>query len=342
LAQGAQLDIRRVIDLAKNVQKMVLLSLSVLMLVVLFRPSLSSASPLDDVRAAIQHKRAKWTAEETSISRLTDHEKRLRLGLIKQTLVGNEPVLSAAQPPLSGLATGLDWRQNGYVTPVRDQGSCGSCWAFATTGALESYILIRDHLQYTNDDRAEEVLLSCSTAGSCNGGYINQAADYIRATGLPPESYFPYTASSSDDSCGHALAGWSSNTHKITSWSYVNTTTVSVNAIKNALRSYGPLVTTMDVYYDFFSYHSGVYEYVTGAYQGGHAIVIVGYQDDLSVDGGGYFIVKNSWGAGWGESGYFNIAYAQTGSPVYFGEWTIAYYPAVALPATPTGLQVVP
>ena len=103
------------------------------------------------------------------------------------------------------------------------------------------------------------------------------------------------------------------------------TTSPDVTTIKNAVYTYGPLVTTMNVYSDFFAYGSGVYHYVSGSYQGGHAILIVGYADDSSLPGGGYFTVKNSWGTGWGESGYFRIAYCELNSVVQFGHWTIAY-----------------
>ena len=136
-------------------------------------------------------------------------------------------------------------------------------------------------------------------------------------------------------SCGNASTGWRNYTSRIPAWLYVNTTSVSIDAIRNALNTHGPLVTTFDVYYDFYYYTGGIYKYTSGKYQGGHAVLIVGYRDDPLVDGGGYFIVKNSWGLDWGEDGYFNIAYSQIGSPVYFGEWTIAYKQPTQ-PSSPT------
>jgi C1A family cysteine protease len=284
------------------------------------------ARTLNEVQETIQKKGAQWIAGDTSVSKLPDYEKKLRLGAIRPALTGSERILLLEAPP-TGLPTVLDWRSNGgnYVTPVRDQGACSSCWAFATTAALESYILIKDNLQGVDDNRAEEILLSCSMAGSCHGGDIHRAADYIRYTGLPPDSYFPYTASSADDSCSNALIGWENNTYNIPSWSWVNTWSVSVDAIKNALYSHSPLVTIMTVCDDFFSYVDGIYENTTESCEDLHAVLIVGYKDDLSVGGGGYFIAKNSWGDSWGQGGYFNIAYSQTTSPVYFGRYTIAY-----------------
>jgi C1A family cysteine protease len=76
----------------------------------------------------------------------------------------------------------------------------------------------------------------------------------------------------------------------------------------------------MNVYADFFSYVSGVYSYTKGTYQGGHAVLIVGYDHTYQ-----YFIVKNSWGDDWGEAGYFKIAYSQLTNVVKFGQYTILY-----------------
>ena len=326
-------------------KKKMFLSGAILMVVLFLAGTMSFADELSDVQGTIKAKGQKWIAGETPVSKLPDRERKLRLGLIKHKATGMEEVVSL-QEPLTGVPVSFDWRSNGgnYVTPVRNQGSCGSCWAFATTAALESYILIKDSRSGQEDNRAEEILLSCSTAlsctnpGSCSGGYIGRASDCILITGLPPESYFPYTATASDDNCNNAGTGWQDDTYRIAAWSYITTTSVSVSSIKNALYTYGPLVTTMDVYSDFYYYAGGIYEYSSGTYQGGHAILIVGYVDDTSVAGGGYFIVKNSWGSGWGSGGYFSIAYSETGSPVYFGEWTIAYQKPASSPAAPGNL----
>lgn len=310
----------------------VILLLPVLALGIIMTASSAFAAQLDEVRDAIRAHGKKWVAEETTISKLPDHEKPRRLGLLKHGRTGTEPVLTS-QEPLVGLPLTVDWRP--YATPVRDQGSCGSCWAFATAAALESSLLLTDHLPGVNDDRAEEILLGCSGAGSCNGGYISDASDYLQGTGLPPESYFPYTAGATDDRCSSAVLGWETATRQIGAWAYVTTIAADLAAIKTALATYGPLVTTMEVYGDFFYYRGGVYEYTAGTYQGAHAILLVGYADDATKAGGGYFTVKNSWGTGWGSEGYFYIAYSELTSPVAFGEWTIAYTPVAAPPPAP-------
>ena len=105
------------------------------------------------------------------------------------------------------------------------------------------------------------------------------------------------------------------------------TTAPTVDAIKNALNTYGPVNTTMEVYSDFFYYSTGVYHYTTGTYEGGHAILIVGYDDANQ-----YFICKNSWGTGWGEQGFFRIAYSELNSVTQFGDYTIAYQGGPAPP----------
>ena len=305
----------------------------VILLSAVFAATTVFAHDIDHIRAAIQEKGAHWEAGETDLSKLPDQERKLRLGHVKPRLTGKEPVLSADFTGSGGAAaayTYFDWADpmKKYVTPVRNQGSCGSCWAFAAAGALESYALIKNNLVGQDLNLSEQVLVSCSGAGSCGGGSIGSASNYIRDKGLPLEGCFPYTAT--NNLCTSACYAYQSDTWRIQSWAYVATTSVSVEAIKNALVTYGPLVTTMDVYADFFSYRTGIYSYAAGAYQGGHAILIVGYDDALQC-----FKAKNSWGTGWGEAGYFRIAYSAVGNPVYFGEFTIAYNGAAPQPPPP-------
>jgi C1A family cysteine protease len=292
---------------------------------VVFSASLSLADEVSQVRAAIAAKQAQWQAGETSMTQLSPAERRARLGLMKPTLPVGAEMMVMAEPPIVGAPVSLDWRNNGgnFVTPVRNQLSCGSCWAFATTAALESAVLRAENTPGVDLDLSEQVLISCGSsggevAGSCSGGYISYASNYIRDTGLPLETCYPYTGG--DGSCGSACSSYQTSTYQILSWGYVTATSPTVSAIRDALVSYGPLVTTMDVYEDFYSYTSGVYSYATGGHEGGHAVLIVGYSDT-----GQYFIVKNSWGAGWGEAGYFKIAYSELGTVVNFGDYTIRY-----------------
>jgi hypothetical protein len=275
----------------------------------------SIRAEIDSINAAIAREGAEWVAGETSVLRLSPAERQSRLGFLPSDIPEEKFIVQGFTP--MAVPSHLDWRDNSgnYVTPIRDQKSCGSCWAFATTAALESATLITVGTPGVDLNLAEQILVSCSGAGSCGGGYPSYASDYFQSTGLPLESCYPYTGTNGD--CGNACSNWQSSTYKLVDWWGV---TKSVDALKNALYTYGPLVTTMQVYSDFDSYRSGIYSYVSGYLRGGHAILLVGYDDS-----GQYFICKNSWGTWWGESGYFRIAYSQLNSAVNFGDYTIAY-----------------
>ncbi len=297
-----------------------------LALAILFFGLPALADELADLQAALKARGARWQAGDNPIARLPKEKRRALVGLIKKPEPEGEELLSAAREPLTGLPPALDWRNNNgnWVTPVRNQGSCGSCWAFATAGALESYQLRLRNTPGVDLNLAEQILVSCSGAGSCSGGFIGSASNYLRDTGLPVESCYPYTAT--NGSCSNACSTAFTSTYEIDAWAYVCTTSPTVTALKNALYTYGPLVTTMDVYSDFYYYKTGVYHYTSGSYQGGHAILLVGYDDGRQA-----FLAKNSWGTGWGESGYFWIGYDQlapnTATPrgCEFGYYTIAY-----------------
>ena len=167
------------------------------------------------------------------------------------------------------------------------------------------------------------MLISCGGGGSCGGGTIDDSADFFKYTGLPVESCYPYTAT--NGTCSKACSNWHANTYRISSYQEVS---AIESSLKTALYNYGPLATTMAVFEDFFSYHSGVYHYVAGGLAGYHAVLLVGYDD-----AGQYFIVKNSWGTWWGESGFFRIAYSELHSGSGLGSLgTLAFVSAPACP----------
>jgi C1A family cysteine protease len=306
--------------------------------------NISSADELADIKSAIKAFNARWSAGETSISRLSHAEKKMRTGLMLPVLAPSDESSVKKTTAMTTMAetppTSLDWNNHAgnYVTPVRDQGNCGSCWAFATAASLESATLIANLTPDINLDLAEQILVSCSPAGDCGGGYIDVASDYLLDPGLPMETCFPYSAT--NGFCGNACLNWQESAYRIAEWRWVATTSPTVSSIKNALYTYGPLVTTMSVYSDFYTYTGGVYSRVGGTYRGGHGVLIVGYDDP-----GQYFIVKNSWGTGWGESGFFRIAYSQLFNEVQFGYFTIAYTVSPDLPTLtvtePVGSNVV-
>jgi hypothetical protein len=136
--------------------------------------------------------------------------------------------------------------------------------------------------------------------------------------GLPLESCFQYTAT--NNSCANACLDWKNNTFNVNGWHRASSTTITVDDIRNAVYAYGPVVATFYVYNDFYSYRSGVYSYTTGSYVGAHAVSVVGYDDALQA-----FIVKNSWGSGWGEAGYFMIAYSELTGTSRFGYSALVY-----------------
>ncbi len=279
------------------------------------------AHDLSDVYQANGEKGVRWTAGETEISRLSDADRQLRLGHIRSTDTMGMPMLGTpTSQQAATYPTALDWRSNGgdYVTSIKDQGACGSCWAFASVAGFESTYLISTKQPGGNFDESEQIMLSCSGAGSCSGGTTSGASAWLQSTGDAPENYYPYTGT--NGSCSAALSGWQAQAKKIASWAWVTTSSPTVAQLKAGLNTYGPLVTTMAVYQDFFYYTSGIYEYASGSLAGYHAVTIVGYNDAQQ-----YFIVKNSWGTGWGEQGFFQIGYSELTSPTQFGQYTIGY-----------------
>ncbi|UCE19746.1 MAG: hypothetical protein JSV84_05240, partial [Gemmatimonadota bacterium] len=204
--------------------------------------------------------------------------------------------------------TSVDWSSND--SPVKNQGGCGSCWAFAAVAIVENV--------GNKNDLAEQVIVSCAPGSGCGGGWYGYALEYIGTEGIPPEACYPYTATNGNCSsmCGNPdYLEKVSQYDKYGRWGAPDGNTV--NNLKSLLQS-GPVCASMLVPEgsSFTGYSGGIYNYSGDAipeYRG-HAILVVGYNDTQE-----YFKVKNSWGSWWGEGGYFRISYDDVTDDVQFG-----------------------
>ena len=266
---------------------------------------------VDQINKAIAASGKNWVAGHNPIMDMEPEQRRMMLGQLEN----EDPAdfgITPWIPEGSGakIPTSLDWRDRygNWVTPVRNQLWCGSCWAFAATAAFESAYLIFNNLPGQDFNLSEQDLVSCSGAGTCDGGWTGSALYYIRDTGIPDEDCFPYWSLNLD--CAKKCTDWESRVETV---SMVYSVAHIDELIKEALQ-FGPVTTSYDVYTDFYSYDSGVYEHTTGVYEGRHAVLIVGYDDAEQA-----WICKNSWGKFFGENGYFRIRYGNSdiGSNVY-------------------------
>jgi len=183
----------------------------------------------------------------------------------------------------------LDWRTKGGVSPVKDQGSCGSCWAFSTVAYLESQSLIKNKKAVTY---SEQQLVDCDHLGDqgCNGGLMQTAMQYIQQNGIESDSTYPYKARGQTCSFDKTKVIATANT--INCYEGVSNT-----QIQSYLNSVGPLSIAVDAS-SFQMYDSGVLDCRgTGL---NHGVLLVGFTADT-------WIVKNSWGKNWGEAGFVRV-----------------------------------
>jgi len=270
------------------------------------------ADELQEIQKAIKIKKARWVAGRTSVSELSDELRRSRLGALLPNEKGEGPIYV---PKDGALPQQFDWRDTGMVSLVKDQGNCGSCWAFSTVAALESLTMMQSGIITPPPDYSEQFLVSYNILNQgCDGGYMGIVSNFLVRVGTPSEECLPYRAD--DRIFPFPCSDWGSEVTRLVTWSWVDAT---VEAIKSAVYE-NPVATTYMVYKDFYYYESGVYEYVWGKEEGGHAILVVGWDDSEQC-----FMVKNSWGGDWGENGYFRIAYSQLSNEVQFGQSTVNF-----------------
>nr|AKU38390.1 cathepsin L3 [Eudiplozoon nipponicum] len=224
------------------------------------------------------------------------------------------------------LPTDVDWRNDGAVTDVKNQGQCGSCWAFSTTGSLEG-----QHFRKTGNlvSLSEQQLVDCSSSYGnmgCNGGLMDNAFAYIKATnGIDYEDKYPYVSGdtgSAEDTCY-----FKEEDIGAVDTGYVDIPTEDEAALQEAVANVGPVSVAINAgRADFMMYKQGIYKPDECPGQMNdldHGVLVVGYGSENGQD---YWIVKNSWGPDWGESGYIRMA---RNSGNLCGIATAASYPLV-------------
>lgn len=260
-----------------------------------------------------------WTSGNVPLSHLTIEQKE-KIRSLKSKPVNT--TIAKETPPITvptDLPEFFDWRDNNgdWTTPVKDQGEeCGSCWAHAVIGILESHVKIIEDNPNLNIDLSEQYLLSCDhDDDGCDGGDFETAMPYLVDTPGPDglvgtvlEQNYPYDEIS--DVC-EDLSGLERFTAG--KWAYVNASDESddaeislptVEELKAAIYLKGPIGVGVDDDDAFDEYSGGIFYSEEESDETNHAIILVGWGAD---EEGEYFIGKNSIGTEWGEGGWFNI-----------------------------------
>ena len=214
--------------------------------------------------------------------------------------------------PTTKNSTRLDWREKGVVTPVKDQGQCGSCWAFATVETAESVSVLTNSSSGNRLPFSPMQLVECSKKNlGCSGGNIDYAMEYILQNGLMQETDYPYYVADNNNNNNNQ---YMDNNNNNDNQCFYNASLVEYKPsscftlrsgnekdIRLALEQKGPLVITIDADAIVFQmYTGGIIHASDCGTDLDHAVQVVGYEE-------GYWIVRNSWGEQWGEDGYFRL-----------------------------------
>lgn len=188
------------------------------------------------------------------------------------------------------------WEQD-KLTPIKNQGNCGSCWAFSAQATYDDVMKLHGK---SATNHSEQWLVSCEKQSyGCQGGWYHSAFQLIKEQGNVLESDMPYKASNLK--CPSSLPHYT----KMIKWQELSTNVATVEDIKKAIYLYGPVSVAVSVAGQFSNYKSGIYN-ESSAGQVNHAVNLVGWDDTVQP---GHWIMRNSWGPEWGENGEMRIAY---------------------------------
>jgi C1A family cysteine protease len=272
---------------------------------------------LEEVQEAIAQNQARWTAENTPLSRLPPDRRRLRSGYnppdggAELSLRGRER-RSAANRELPSAADGYPYPMAfdlrsvqgvDFTSSIKDQRDCRSCVAFGVIATVEAATRVQSNQPGLMLDFSEGHLYHCHGGVSCNSGWlVGPALEAFKQSGVIPEVCRPYNTS--NELC-NPCPTWNQQLTKIADWQHITDT----DEMRSWISTKGPLVTCMTAYEDFTSFYGGgVYTHVAGASDGGHCVSCVGYDHAQQ-----YWICQNSVGTNWGDNGFFRIAYAEAG-----------------------------
>jgi cathepsin B len=202
------------------------------------------------------------------------------------------------------------YEQNPVCEPViKDQGECGSCWAFASTTVLESRFCSFTGGKLKPVLSPQDLVSCCDTdyAFGCDGGDPSWVFRYyLKNTGVVTDSCFPYTAG--DGIVERCITRCKNGERKKYYKGRGDNRIKGAKEMMKELDTYGPIFASMMVYEDFYQYRGGIYRYTWGKKEEGHAIVLYGYGSENGVN---YWLGQNSWGTDWGEDGSFKIKWGE-------------------------------
>jgi cathepsin L len=264
-----------------------------------------------------------WRESLNEFSDRTAEEMKQRTGIDRSMMAQQKQSQQGRKPKKvdrSSLPDSVDWRTQGVVTSIKNQGHCGSCWAFAATEALESHVAIATGALFTLSEEEFVACMpnpaECGGTGGCSGATMELAFQFAIDTGLVSEWTAPYTSYFGEDGgpsvnatmCQLTAEGYALSDNTVAGITGFHTLASNdYDELMDAVANIGPVAITVDAS-TWKNYYGGIYD---GCNQESpeldHGVLLVGYGTDAAA-GGDYWLVRNSWGPTWGEDGYIRLA----------------------------------